>query len=89
MYLRSVKDKRLDVPGDITILPGIAAPPERPLKIPPEQLHALLANKAKPKALPTDILTPRTGKSARLVPVPIAPRRYPCAAGVLLDPTTL
>jgi hypothetical protein len=61
MYLRSVKDKRLDRPGDLTMLPGAEAPPERPLKTPKEELYQALEKKTKPIEVPADIVTPRSG----------------------------
>ena len=38
MYLRSAKDKRTDVPGDVSLLPTVTPMPDWPLKTPVDQL---------------------------------------------------
>lgn len=61
MYLRSAKDKRLDVCGDLMLLPGAMTPPERPLRIPMEDLQRCVDRKNMPRESPLDVLTPRSG----------------------------
>ena len=44
-YLRSVKDKRMDVPGDLSQLPEVPPLPDWPLKTPAKLLHELAAGR--------------------------------------------
>jgi hypothetical protein len=60
MYLRSVKGRRTDVCGDLSLLPTVVIPPDWPMRTPKEALQkAVEAKHRAPPPAATLSITPR------------------------------